>query len=148
MPTITKRQLADYEQLCKDRREGRLLTPVGLRYICETYAYDAEAIGKYFLEVLPVICSEEQYSVNGVPMNGSITQMATPRRATEIVHLHISSVARKALAAVGVTELDQLTQMTYQQLSEVPNMSKSGLKGIVDGLRANGLSLCESDNEE
>lgn len=148
MPTITKRQLADYEQLCKERREGRILTPAGLRFICETYAYNAEEIGKHFLEVLPVICPEEQYSVNGVPLNGPVTQMATPRRATEIVHLHISSVARKALAAVGVTELDQLTQMTYRQLSEVPNMSKSGLKGIVEGLRANGLSLRESDNEE
>ena len=30
MPTITKKQLAEYEQLKKDRDNGRLLTPEGL----------------------------------------------------------------------------------------------------------------------
>ena len=35
MPTITKKQLEDYEQLCRDRNNGRLLTPDGLRLICE-----------------------------------------------------------------------------------------------------------------
>ena len=34
MPTITKKQLEDYEQLCRDRNNGRLLTPDGLRLIC------------------------------------------------------------------------------------------------------------------
>lgn len=50
--TLTKKQLADYEQLCRDRNNGRILTPEGLRFICEAYNFDPEAIGKHFLEVL------------------------------------------------------------------------------------------------
>ena len=49
---LTKKQIADYEQLCRDRNSGRLLTPNGLRFICEAYHYDPEAIGRHFLEVL------------------------------------------------------------------------------------------------
>ena len=56
MPTITKQQLEDYEQLCRDRNNGRLLTPDGLRLICEAYHFDAEKIGQHFLEELPRIC--------------------------------------------------------------------------------------------
>lgn len=55
MPTITKKQLEDYEQLCRDRNNGRLLTPDGLRFICEANSYDPEAIGRHFLEVLAKI---------------------------------------------------------------------------------------------
>lgn len=35
MPIITKKQLADYELLYKDRNSGRSLTPDGQRFICE-----------------------------------------------------------------------------------------------------------------
>ena len=52
MATITKKQLADYEQLCKDRNNGRILTPDGLRFICAAYEYDPEKIGKHMLETL------------------------------------------------------------------------------------------------
>lgn len=50
--TLTQKQIADYEQLCRDRNNGRLLTPDGLRFICAANNYDAEAIGRHFLEVL------------------------------------------------------------------------------------------------
>ena len=50
--TLTQKQIADYEQLFHDRNNGRLLTPDGLRFICEANNYDAEAIGRHFLEVL------------------------------------------------------------------------------------------------
>ena len=50
--TLTKKQIEDYEQLCHDRNRGRILTPAGLSLICEAYNYDAEAIGKHFLEIL------------------------------------------------------------------------------------------------
>lgn len=53
MPTITKQQLEDYERLCRDRNNGRLLTPDGLRFICEANKYDAETIGEYFLKLFP-----------------------------------------------------------------------------------------------
>jgi hypothetical protein len=59
MPIITKKQLADYEQLCKDRNNGRILTPDGLRFICEAYEYDPEKIGKHFLEVLPKVLQKD-----------------------------------------------------------------------------------------
>lgn len=60
MPTITKKQLAEYEQLKRDRDNGRLLTPDGLRFICEANGYDPEKIGKHFLEVLPTILAKER----------------------------------------------------------------------------------------
>ena len=49
---LTQKQIADYEQLCRDRDSGRLLTPDGLRFICEACNYEPEAIGKHLLEVL------------------------------------------------------------------------------------------------
>ena len=52
---LTQKQIADYEQLCRDRSNGRLLTPDGLRFICEANNYDPEAIGQHFLEVLAKI---------------------------------------------------------------------------------------------
>lgn len=52
---LTKEQLADYEQFCRDRNSGRILTPDGLRLICAACNYDAEAIGKQMLETLAKI---------------------------------------------------------------------------------------------
>lgn len=52
MPTISKKELEDYHQLRKDRENGRILTPEGLRFVCEGLNYDPEAIGRHFLEVL------------------------------------------------------------------------------------------------
>jgi len=49
---LTKKQIADYEQFYRDRNSGRILTPDSLRFIYEAYNYDAEAIGKHFLELL------------------------------------------------------------------------------------------------
>lgn len=37
MPAITKKEFDDYQQLCKGRNNGRILTPDGLRFICESY---------------------------------------------------------------------------------------------------------------
>ena len=63
MPTITKKQLAEYEQLKRDRDNGRLLTSDGLRFICEANGYDQEKIGNHFQEVLPKIChSTEKFN--------------------------------------------------------------------------------------
>lgn len=52
MPTITKKEFDDYQQLCKGRNNGRILTPDGLRFICESYKNDPEAIGKHMLEMM------------------------------------------------------------------------------------------------
>ena len=53
--TLTKKQIEDYQKLCSDRTNGRLLTPEGLYFICEACNFDAETIGKHFLEILPQI---------------------------------------------------------------------------------------------
>jgi len=55
MPTITKKELEDYKKMCYDREHGRILTPDGLRFICEAHKNDPEAIGKYMLETLAQI---------------------------------------------------------------------------------------------
>ena len=56
---MTKEQIADYEYLCKERTNGRLLTAEGIEFICKANNYDAEAIGKHFLELLPSIRSSQ-----------------------------------------------------------------------------------------
>ena len=58
---MTKEQIAEYEYLVKEKANGRLLTADGIEFICKANNYDAEAIGKYFLELLPSI----QASKNG-----------------------------------------------------------------------------------
>ena len=52
---MTKEQIAEYEYLSKEKANGRLLTADGIELICSANNYDAEAIGKYFLELLPSI---------------------------------------------------------------------------------------------
>ena len=52
---MTKEQIAEYEYLVKEKANGRLLTADGIEFICKANNYDAEAIGKYFLELLPKI---------------------------------------------------------------------------------------------
>ena len=52
MDKLTQKQIEDYKQMCFDRNNGRILTPDGLRFICEANNYDPEAIGRHFLEVL------------------------------------------------------------------------------------------------
>ena len=49
---LTKKQIEEYKALCSARDNGRLLTPNGLRFICEANNNDPEAIGKHFLEAL------------------------------------------------------------------------------------------------
>lgn len=52
MPTITKKEFEEYRQMCDDKNKGRILTPDGLRLICDGLNRDPEAIGKHFLEML------------------------------------------------------------------------------------------------
>ena len=54
MPTIAKKQLAEYEQLRRDRDNGRLLTPDGLRFICEANKLDPEVESLYNVTVVDV----------------------------------------------------------------------------------------------
>lgn len=65
MPTITKKQLEDYNKLCEDRTYGRILTPDGLRMICEANNYDPEAIGKQMLETYAKFKTKECLDESG-----------------------------------------------------------------------------------
>ena len=49
MATITKKQLGEYEQLMRDRDNGRILTLDALRFVCAEFDYDPKAIGKHML---------------------------------------------------------------------------------------------------
>lgn len=60
MERLTKKQIEDYKQLCYDRDHGRILTPDGLRLICEGLGRDPEAIGKHLLETLARFQAEEK----------------------------------------------------------------------------------------
>ena len=57
MPTISKKQLEEYEQFKRDRDNGKILTPDGLRFICEACDWNAQRIGEHFLSVLPKVLS-------------------------------------------------------------------------------------------
>ena len=49
---MTKAQEKEYRQFLSDRQNGRILTPDGLRFICQANEYDPEKIGLHFLTVL------------------------------------------------------------------------------------------------
>lgn len=59
MPTISKKKLEDYRKLCKDRNTGKILTPDGLKFICQACNYNPEEIGKTMLENMTRICNNE-----------------------------------------------------------------------------------------
>lgn len=59
MATITKKELEDYRKLCKDRNEGKILTPDGLRFICQACNYNPKKIGKTMLENMARICNDK-----------------------------------------------------------------------------------------
>lgn len=59
MKQINNKQYEEYQQFLKERSEGRILTPEGLRFICEAYDYDPEKIGMHFLELLPRIIEKD-----------------------------------------------------------------------------------------
>ena len=61
MPTITKKQLEDYNRLYNDLIYGKILTPDGLRLICEANNYDPEAIGKQMLETYAKMKADGSY---------------------------------------------------------------------------------------
>lgn len=52
MHKLTNKQYNEYMKLLRDRENGRLLTPEGLRFICQSNGYDPNRIGLHFLTVL------------------------------------------------------------------------------------------------
>lgn len=58
MHTLTNKQYEEYMEYCRNKVHGKILTPDGLRFICEANDYDAEKIGRHFLEVLARFAGE------------------------------------------------------------------------------------------
>ena len=56
IPTISKKDLEYYKRLCRDRNNGKILTPDGLKFICEAYEYDPDKIETHFMETMARIC--------------------------------------------------------------------------------------------
>ena len=48
---MSTQQVQEYKKLCREREQGRILTPEGLVFICEANQYDPEKIGKHFIEM-------------------------------------------------------------------------------------------------
>lgn len=55
MHQITNREYEEYQKYLRDKSSGKILTPDGLRFICEAYGYDPAQIGQHFLNLLPTI---------------------------------------------------------------------------------------------
>ena len=55
MKQIKNSEYEEYKKYLRDKNNGRILIPDGLRLICQANDYDAEKIGQHFLEVLPKI---------------------------------------------------------------------------------------------
>ena len=60
MKQIKNSEYEEYQKYLRDKNNGRILTPDGLRFICQANDYNAEKIGKHFLEVLPKILQAEK----------------------------------------------------------------------------------------
>ena len=52
MKKITDKEYAEFQQYKLDKARDRILTPDGLRFVCEANGYDALKIGEHFIEVL------------------------------------------------------------------------------------------------
>ena len=52
MHKLTDKQYEAYMKMLRDKGEGRLLTPDGLRLICSANEYDPENIGLHMLTML------------------------------------------------------------------------------------------------
>jgi len=60
MKQIKNSEYEEFQKYLHNKNNGRILTPDGLRLICQVNDYDAEKIGQHFLEVLPKILQAEK----------------------------------------------------------------------------------------
>ena len=58
MKQLTNKDYEEYRAFLKNRSQGRILTPDGLRFICELYNYNPTKIGQHFLEMLPLLADD------------------------------------------------------------------------------------------
>ena len=60
MKQIKNSEYEEYQKYLRDKNNGRILTPDGLRLLCQANDDAAENIGQHFLEVLPKILQAEK----------------------------------------------------------------------------------------
>ena len=60
MKQIKNSEYEEFQKYLHNKNNGRILTPDGVRLICQANDYDAEKIGQHFLEVLPKILQAEK----------------------------------------------------------------------------------------
>lgn len=53
MKKITDKEYEEWNKFKLDKIHGKVLTPEGLRFICEANQFDLYKIGQHFLEILP-----------------------------------------------------------------------------------------------
>ena len=58
MKQISNKEYAEYVSMKKAKRDGRILMPETLRFICEANKNDPAKIGEYFLGLLPGVLSK------------------------------------------------------------------------------------------
>ncbi|MBR2579207.1 MAG: cytochrome C [Clostridia bacterium] len=61
MKKITDKEYKDFQEYKTAVIQGRIITPDGLRVICEGLKNDPEAIGKHFLTMLNQFNQEKPY---------------------------------------------------------------------------------------
>lgn len=64
MPTLTKKEYADYQIYLSDKTYGRILTPDGIRLLCEAENGNPEEIGKRVLETYLKLKAEGRFMNN------------------------------------------------------------------------------------
>ena len=67
MKQIKNSEYEEFQKYLHNKNNGRILTPDGVRLICQANDYDAAKIGQHFLEVLPKILQSEKW---GTCMSG------------------------------------------------------------------------------
>ena len=72
---------------------------------------------------------------------------ATSDNGTALSALELSASVEKALINHGVTTVEQLTEMTKDNVIAVKGIAQAGLQEIVDQLAAQDLTLKETENE-
>ena len=79
MKQITNKEYEEFQRYQRDKMQGKILTPDGLRFIIEANEYDAQKIRQHFLDMLPKIREWKRRSMSDGCRNAAI-QAHVPNR--------------------------------------------------------------------
>lgn len=66
MKRITDKEYIEYQDYKRAKVNGRVLTPNGLKFICQSYNNDPTEIGKHLLQILHRIEQKSAFSKNSI----------------------------------------------------------------------------------